>query len=110
MMRITDLAEKMLHAREDLRPPMQFPQTSHHNEAEGGCGVLGVISSVPIKGKDLVRPMIQMHNRGNGKGGGIAAVGLSSEQMGVSSKVLEDDYLVLVAYLDPTIRSRTPLH
>ncbi|HVQ01720.1 MAG TPA: glutamate synthase [Candidatus Thermoplasmatota archaeon] len=104
MMRITDLSEKILHARAALRPPKHFPQNAHNNEAEGGCGVLGVISSVPIKGKDLVQPMIQMNNRGNGKGGGIAIIGLSSEQMGVSSEALEDDYLILVAYLDPLIR------
>lgn len=72
--------------------------------AEGGCGVIGVASSIPIKGRFLLRPLIQMHNRGNGKGGGIAAVGLSAEQTGVSRRVLEDCYLIQVAYLDPGIR------
>jgi glutamate synthase domain-containing protein 1 len=72
--------------------------------AEGGCGVLGVISSAPIKGKYLLQPMIQMHNRGNGKGGGIAAVGLSPNQLGVSRTTLEKDYMVQVAYLDPKSR------
>src|SRR5207249_1392613 len=47
----------------------------------------------------------QMRNRGNGKGGGIAAVGLSPEQFGVSQEVLERDYLISIAYLDPAIRS-----
>ena len=46
-----------------------------------------------------------MHNRGNGKGGGVAVIGLSAEQMGVSSKMLEEDYLLQVAYIDPTIRN-----
>ncbi|MGC8832267.1 MAG: glutamate synthase [Thermoproteota archaeon] len=72
--------------------------------AEGGCGVIGVASSIPIKGRFLLRPLIQMHNRGNGKGGGIAAVGLSAEQLGVSKRVLEDCYLLQVAYLDPGVR------
>jgi glutamate synthase domain-containing protein 1/glutamate synthase domain-containing protein 3 len=45
-----------------------------------------------------------MKNRGNGKGGGIAAVGLSAEHMGVSERVLREDYLVQVAYLDPSSR------
>jgi len=82
-----------------------FPCTSvHKNEAEGGCGVLGVASSTPIKGKYLLNPMLQMHNRGNGKGGGVAAVGLSAKQLGISAKILEEAYLVQVAYLDPKSR------
>jgi glutamate synthase domain-containing protein 1 len=79
---------------------------SRKTAAEGGCGVLGVASSVPIKGKYLLQPMLQMHNRGNGKGGGIAAVGLSNRQLGVSKKILEENYLLQVAYLDPRIRKR----
>jgi glutamate synthase domain-containing protein 1 len=72
--------------------------------AEGGCGVLGVACTVPIQGKYLLQPMLQMHNRGNGKGGGIAAVGLSNQQLGVSRKVLQESYLMQVAYLDPESR------
>lgn len=79
---------------------------SRKTTAEGGCGVLGVASSVPIKGKYLLQPMLQMHNRGNGKGGGIAAVGLSHRQLGVSKKILEKSYLLQVAYLDPRIRKQ----
>ncbi|WP_299982245.1 hypothetical protein, partial [Desulfobacula sp.] len=37
---------------------------------------------------------------GNGKGGGIAAVGLSPSDLGVPKDVLEDHYLLQVAYLD----------
>jgi glutamate synthase domain-containing protein 1/glutamate synthase domain-containing protein 3 len=76
----------------------------HENVAEGGCGVLGAASSIPIKGRHLLQPLIQMHNRGNGKGGGIAAVGLSAKQLGVSERMLEEDYLMQVAYLDPKSR------
>ena len=77
---------------------------AHSQEAEGGCGVVGIASSVPLAGKHILGPLVQMHNRGNGKGGGIAAVGLSPEQMGVPKRVLEEDYLVQVAYLKPAIR------
>lgn len=73
---------------------------------EGGCGVVGVASSIPVRGMFLLRPLVQMHNRGNGKGGGIAAVGLSAKQLGVSKRVLEDCYLLQVAYLDPGVRRK----
>jgi glutamate synthase domain-containing protein 1/glutamate synthase domain-containing protein 3 len=73
-------------------------------EAEGGCGVVGLASSVPIAGRHILEPLHQMHNRGNGKGGGIAAVGLSPSQMAVTQKVLEDDYLIQIAYLKPEVR------
>jgi glutamate synthase domain-containing protein 1/glutamate synthase domain-containing protein 3 len=76
----------------------------HSLEAEGGCGVVGLASSVPIAGRHIHAPLVQMHNRGNGKGGGIAAVGLSPEQMKVSRKVLDEDYLIQVAYLKPDVR------
>jgi len=74
------------------------------NVAEGGCGVLGIASSIPLRGRYLLQPLIQMHNRGNGKGGGIAAVGLSAKQLGVSERVLEEDYIMQVAYIDPKSR------
>ena len=79
-------------------------RSSHALEAEGGCGVVGIASSVPLSGRHILNPLLQMHNRGNGKGGGIAAVGLSPEQMLVTDKILEDDYLVQVAYLKPEVR------
>ena len=77
---------------------------SFERVTEGGCGVIGVASSVPIKGRFLLRPLLQMHNRGNGKGGGIAAVGLSAEQLGISRRVLEECYLIQIAYLDSNVR------
>jgi len=46
-----------------------------------------------------------MRNRGNGKGGGIAAVGLTARQMGVSPSQLEEDYLFQIAYLDDKAQS-----
>lgn len=81
--------------------------------AEGGCGVVGLASTVPIAGRHLITPLAQMRNRGNGKGGGIAAVGLDAAAMGVSADVLAEDYLMAVAYVDPAVRDeveRTWLH
>ncbi len=44
-----------------------------------------------------------MHNRGNGKGGGIGAVGFVPEAMGVSRQVLQDDYMMHIALLDASV-------
>ena len=71
---------------------------------EGGCGVTGFIASVPVSGRHIMEPSFQMHNRGNGKGGGIAAVGLSAASLGVSQEVLDSHYLIQVALLDPSLR------
>jgi glutamate synthase domain-containing protein 1/glutamate synthase domain-containing protein 3 len=73
--------------------------------AEGGCGVLGFAANVPVAGRHVVTASRQMHNRGNGKGGGIAAAGLDPAQMGVSPDVLRSHYLIQVAYLDPRARA-----
>ncbi len=68
---------------------------------EGGCGVTGFIASIPVSGRHIFEPSVQMHNRGNGKGGGIAAVGLSAQDMGVTQDVLDTHYMLQVALLDP---------
>ncbi len=94
-------AEKIIASRANLPAPVV---TAAEMEAEGGCGVIGVACNVPIEGKYLLQALLQMKNRGNGKGGGIAAVGLSPKQLGVSEDVLEEDYLIQIAYLDPSAR------
>lgn len=99
---LMDRARKLVNSRTALPVP-DLP--SSKLEAEGGCGVIGVASTTPIEGKYLLQSMLQMKNRGNGKGGGIAAVGLVPEQVGVSREVLEQDYLVQVAYLDQSSRT-----
>lgn len=71
---------------------------------EGGCGVVGYASTIPFGGRHILSPCMQMHNRGNGKGGGIAAVGLCPEDLSVSQRELEEDYLIQIALLDPTCR------
>jgi hypothetical protein len=95
-------AEAMRKARADLRPKGDWFRRSP--EAEGGCGVTGFASSIPVGGRHIYEPSIQMRNRGNGKGGGIAACGLVPEDLGVSPRVLEEDYILQVALLDPEAR------
>ncbi len=73
---------------------------------EGGCGVTGFIASIPVSGKHIFEPSVQMHNRGNGKGGGIAALGLDARTLGVSRDVLENQYLLQVALLEPDIENQ----
>ena len=68
---------------------------------EGGCGVVGFASSIPVGGRHIFEPSVQMQNRGNGKGGGIAAAGLIPDQMGVDAKTLRKDYILQIALLDP---------
>ena len=65
----------------------------------------GFACTIPVGGRHIYEPSIQMRNRGNGKGGGIAACGLVPEDMRVSRKVLEEDYILQVALLDPSARA-----
>ena len=74
-----------------------------NTEEEGGCGVTGFICSIPVTGKNIFAPSLQMHNRGNGKGGGIGAVGFIPEALGVSRQVLDQDYMLHVALLDSSV-------
>ena len=41
-----------------------------------------------------------MHNRGNGKGGGIAVAGMVPEQMGVDETTLKECTMLQIALLD----------
>jgi glutamate synthase domain-containing protein 1/glutamate synthase domain-containing protein 3 len=94
--------QSLLRARAHLRPTEPWPSRSP--EAEGGCGVTGFACTIPVGGKHIYEPSIQMRNRGNGKGGGIAACGLVPEEMGVSRRVLDEDYILQVALLDTDAR------
>jgi len=96
--------ERILAARAPLvagRPTVPNRKTTE----EGGCGVVGFASTVPVRGRHIFEPAIQMHNRGNGKGGGIAAACLVPEQLGVDAGTLRDDYLLQVALLDDEAES-----
>ncbi len=90
--------QRVLASRNDLYAGFdknfRFPQ-----EAEGGCGVTGFCSSIPVRGKHIYQPSVQMHNRGNGKGGGIAAMGFIPETLGVGRDTLDNDYLIHIADL-----------
>jgi len=96
-------AEKILASRKSL-PKIEVSPAARDEAAEGGCGVIGIACSEKIAGRHLLQSLIQMRNRGNGKGGGIAAVGLTPGEFGVSREVMEEDYLISVAYLDPSVR------
>jgi glutamate synthase domain-containing protein 1/glutamate synthase domain-containing protein 3 len=98
-----DRAEALLHARAALRPEGDWFAQSP--EAEGGCGVTGFACTIPVGGRHIYEPSIQMRNRGNGKGGGIAACGLVAEELGVSRKVLDEDYILQIALLDPIAKA-----
>ncbi|MGW8226269.1 MAG: GltB/FmdC/FwdC-like GXGXG domain-containing protein [Anaerolineales bacterium] len=95
--------QKIIASRIDLVPEGGF-KISANDEAEGGCGVIGMASNVQIPARHMLQSLIQMRNRGNGKGGGIAAVGLVPAEFGVSREILENDYLIAIAYLDIKIR------
>ena len=93
-----DNSEIILSSRNELCK--QLPDLSSNTEEEGGCGVTGFICSIPVTGKNIFEPSAQMHNRGNGKGGGIGAVGFIPEALGVSRQVLNDDYMLHIALMD----------
>jgi glutamate synthase domain-containing protein 1/glutamate synthase domain-containing protein 3 len=96
------LASRQTLAGGRCHPPV--PGAGRVVEAEGGCGVTGFACTIPVSGRHIYEPSIQMRNRGNGKGGGIAACGLVPEDLGVSRKVLEENYIVQVALLDAAAR------
>jgi glutamate synthase domain-containing protein 1/glutamate synthase domain-containing protein 3 len=96
-----DNVEKIIKSRAVICS--QVPPLSPNTEEEGGCGVTGFICSIPVTGKNIFEPSVQMHNRGNGKGGGIGAVGFIPEALGVSKQVLENDYMLHIALLDASV-------
>jgi glutamate synthase domain-containing protein 1/glutamate synthase domain-containing protein 3 len=98
-MNAKDMISRIIQSRkpliEDIAHPHRF-----ETEAEGGCGVTGFACSVPVRGKHIFEPSRQMHNRGNGRGGGIAAMGLDPRMLGVSPEILEEDYILQIAVLE----------
>src|SRR5216684_3425827 len=98
------LIESLIASRSPLKGTLQL--RPGQAEVEGGCGVIGMAASVPISGRHLLQALQQMRNRGNGKGGGAAAVGLDADFFGVQPSILANDYLLAVAYLDGSARSQ----
>lgn len=95
------IINKILAGRANL-PQSNIP--TEKPAEEGGCGVTGFICSIPVGGRHIFEPSLQMHNRGNGKGGGIAAVGIAPESLGVTQQVLDTHYMLQIALLDPKAR------
>ena len=99
-----DFAQKIIASRVDLIPEGGFT-LPRGEPAEGGCGVIGMASNIQVAARHMLQSLKQMRNRGNGKGGGIAAVGLIPEEFGVSQEILDNDYLIAIAYLDTAIQA-----
>src|ERR1035437_8723047 len=97
-----DQAQALLRSRNEFRPQGEWLREPM--EAEGGCGVTGFACTIPVGGKHIYEPSKQMRNRGNGKGGGIAACGLVAADLGVTPAILKEDYIIQVALLDPDAR------
>jgi glutamate synthase domain-containing protein 1/glutamate synthase domain-containing protein 3 len=94
-----DAGDRIVQSRAELlegKPRTVEPKAAD----EGGCGVTGFACSIPVRGRHIYEPSVQMHNRGNGKGGGIAAAGLVAGDTGVSQEVLDSHYLLQIALLD----------
>lgn len=94
------------HLVEDIPP---LPNLGPEAE-EGGCGVTGFACSIPVRGKHIFEPSRQMHNRGNGRGGGIAAMGFDHDALGISEEMLEQDYLFHIAVLDEQVTNDLEEH
>lgn len=97
------LAARILASRRGLMKDLPELQRAGQ-AAEGGCGVLGFAANLPVAGRHVLTASAQMHNRGNGKGGGIAMVGLDAAQAGVDRETLRSHYLLQIALLDPESR------
>ncbi len=102
---LTHAGLALLNTRRDFTSAYPGDRVYKADE-EGGCGVTGFAASIPVAGRHIFQPSVQMHNRGNGKGGGIAAVGLVPEALGVSQEILDEDYLIQIAYLDAEARKQ----
>jgi glutamate synthase domain-containing protein 1/glutamate synthase domain-containing protein 3 len=99
----SDLIKRLTRSRGRLAEGLTLPANTKKSADEGGCGVVGFCCSEPVPGRHIYEPSKQMHNRGNGKGGGIAAVGFDPEQLGVSRQVLDDYYMLHIALLDTSV-------
>jgi len=99
-----NMAERILASRAGLAASRRAAAGAKDAE-EGGCGVVGFASSEPVRGRHIFEPAIEMHNRGNGKGGGIAATCLVPDQLGVDADTLRNDYLLQIALLDESAES-----
>ena len=100
---MSETTKKILKSRAKLARRFPAPPIRKESE-EGGCGVVGFACSIPVGGRHIYEPSCQMHNRGNGKGGGIAAVGFVPEQLGVTRETLDSHYILQIGLLDLSAR------
>ncbi|MBU0733643.1 MAG: glutamate synthase [Proteobacteria bacterium] len=98
MMKQDQIIDEIIRSRKPLVKDLPA-RPCYETEAEGGCGVTGFACSIPVRGKHIFEPSRQMHNRGNGRGGGIAAMGFDPRMLGVSREILDEDYLLQIAVL-----------
>ncbi len=99
-----EFADKIAASRRALMA--ELPSIRRSDEAaEGGCGVLGFAANLPVAGRHVLAASRQMHNRGNGKGGGIAMAGLDPAQARVDAATLRSCYLLQIALLDLSAQS-----
>ncbi len=96
-------AEKIIQSRKKLVEHLPF-HGNYKVEEEGGCGVTGFICSIPVSGKNIFEPSYQMRNRGNGKGGGISAMGFIPEQLGISQQMLDEDFMLHIALIENDVQ------
>ena len=101
----TLILKRLLASRGQLCSKFDLSLLARDDAAEGGCGVIGMASTEQLPARHMLQALTQMNNRGNGKGGGIAAVGLVPKEFGVSEEILRNDYLLAVAYLDAKARA-----
>jgi len=98
-MRKNEIVERIIASRAEMVKGLQ-PRDRYETEAEGGCGVTGFACSIPVRGRHIFEPSKQMHNRGNGRGGGIAAMGFDPRMLGISRETLDEDYILQIAALE----------
>ena len=99
-----EILKQLSYSRKQLAEKLNYSSQIRKEAEEGGCGVVGICCTEPVPGKHIYEPSRQMHNRGNGKGGGIAAVGFVPEQLGVSRDVLDNYYMLHIAFLDEKVQ------
>ena len=99
-----ELIKRLAYSRKKLAENLNYSSPNRKEAEEGGCGVVGFCCSEPVAGRHIYEPSRQMHNRGNGKGGGIAAVGFVPEQLGVSREELDEYYMLHIAFLDDKVQ------
>ena len=94
----------VLNARRNLTKSLPKIVMNEDDAAEGGCGVVGFACEIPVAGRHLFDSLEQMRNRGNGKGGGVAMVGLNHSHFGTTKEVLEKTFIVAIAYVNEGFR------